>query len=608
MIEIAKRPYQYNFSGNPIVYELFDNDAMDDATLSFQVKVIYVRMDGGPETVITTLTVSPYQARAQVDLSSLLHPLLDHYLPPVNNGSTVYGSGSAACFFYIEFRTISPTVTNPAWNSTETSFIRWAYKGGVHVFRYRGNAFFAQYLPNQKPFFTWQIRNKIASLNERIYLGWLNLYYSTLFGGAPTLKLKVRVVYSDQTDVNTEFSIGDLNKGYMYYIPAGATQLNLQALDPSKTIWYWQCWLEDISSVGLGIITEKYSFTSDGRNDYNQIQIHYRNSLGGLDTVRIRGVIQKNIDYQAATTERSASPDFAESATPPALLRTEHAIEQLRYRADIGYLQKEEQDRLRDAMLNREAWMVMFGRFMPLNIFTGAIELTRSDSMKWNMPIEFSLADSGSEYYTPDSVDLGDADPSTNTCTSTITLTHGSTVIDGDNSIVTFNYAVSGTGSGLRWRVPGIAEAWTEIAIASSGSIAFTVGTGTQFTMQMQVVCSADNYGAIGSFGIDTAPAGTPNSTIYNETGIDSTFKIRVNGTQVNIGNVLYESYAAFLFAPVTASELVLELDGINPVQVDLIIGGVTTLGIVTGNIITWVAVTTTSAGITMIIRDEPTN
>jgi hypothetical protein len=394
----------------------------------------------------------------------------------------------------------------------------------------------------------------------------------------------------------------------MYYIPVGATELNLQAITPAQKIWYWQCWLEDTISGGLGILTEKFILAADGRNDYNQLTIHYRNSLGGIDSVRVRGVIQKNLDYQATVTERSTDPDFGEADILQPLQRTEPATEFLRYKADIGYLAKEEQDRLRDALLNREAWMIRHGRWLPLNIVTGGFELNRSNSMTWNMPIEFEIADSGNEYYTPESVDLGNASPSSNTCSSSIILSLGGIVVAGSNSTVTFNYAVSGTGSGLRWRIPGYVDAWQDIPFASSGSIPYTVATGVQIQLQMQVVCSPGNYGPVASFAIDTEVVGSTNSTIYNETSIGSTFIIRVNGTQVNTGNVSAGSYAGFSFSPVTGADIELELDGVNPAQVDLVIGGITYLGAVAGNFITWINKTTTSAGITLIVRDEPTN
>lgn len=606
MIVIQKRPYEYNFTGNPIVYQLFDNDAIGDATLAFQVKVMYMRLDGSVYSEIATLTVAPSQGVAIIDISSLLHIQLEHYLPPLVNTPTPHGSGSASLKFYIQFRTISNTNTSVAWNTTEENYIRWGFKGGVHNFRYRGNAFFTQYLTSQKPFYTWQVRNRLAASNERIYLNWINLLY-TYFPDEAFLKFKVLVTYTDQTTDTTEYSVIGLYKGYRYSLPAGATQLGLADLNPAKTIWYWQCWLEDVSLGGLGIITEKFSYVMDNRKDYNDLQILYRNSLGGLDTVRVRGVLSKNLDYQFTTTQRSAAADYPDADQLPALLRTEPATEQLRYKAELGYLGKEEQDRLHDALLNREAYMERFERFLPLNIVQAGFELNRSDAYKWSLPIEFTLADDGSEFYTPDTIDLGAADPSTNVCSSFIVISGHTLLVDTPSVGLTtarMSYAVSGSGTGLQWRVPGFQDVWQDVAFAASGTIDYAVSSDVEFNFEMRVKCSEGNFGAFTSHYVDTDPAPhTANSTIYNETPTDSTFIINVNDIPVAMGVVTGGGYASFYIGAYTGASIDVILGSISPVEAELFIIDTTYLGSIAGNVASWINKNTTIAGVTVTIR-----
>jgi len=609
MITVTKRPYEYNFTGNPIVYEFFDNDATADNTLVFQARVKYRIAGTGIFTTLAVHTLSPYQGKAQIDISAQLHPYLQHYLPPVNAGAVPYNSPSASMEFYVEFRTISTTDVNTAWNNTEENFIRWGFKGGVHAFRYRGNAFFTQYLTAQKPFFTWQIRNRLAGLTERIYLTWLNLLFNDLSLEANVLSIqfKVRVFYTDQTDASTSYAVYGLKKGNWLYLPAGIKELGLDTLTLGKSIWYWQCWLEDTSSGGLGIVTEKFSFTLDNRNDYNNLQLFYRNSIGGLDTVRIRGVKTTTLDYELTTSQRSAAPDYAESSTPPALLRTDPATEQVRYKADIGYLGKEEQDRLRDCLLNREAYMLKYGRFWPLNLIQGGFDLTRSDAMKWNFPIEFTLADSGSEFYTPD-IDLGSADPSTNVCATAVNITGTTITHAGGNATVVFAYNVAGSGTGLRWKVPGYQDIWQNIAFAASGTVSIVVPDGAQISLQMQAACSADNYGPVASYAVNTDP-GLPadNSTIYNNTPVNTTWELKVNGTTVNSGTVNGLGYDGFYLPAITSAAVVLTLASVNPVQVDMEIGGIFYTASLAGGIATWANITA-PAGVTIHVRNTPFN
>ena len=277
MITITKRPYLYNFTGNPVVYELTDPDAIADATLGFQVKILAKRLDEVVFSELTVLTIAPFNGSAQTDISSVLHVLLQHYLPPVNNGAVPYNSGTAALQFFIHFRTISPIDTNPGWDISEADQLRWGFKGGVQSFRYRGNAFFTGYVINQKPFYTWQVRSKLAAANERLYLCWLNLLFEN---DLSTLKFKIDIFYTDQTNATKEYTVTGLQKGFMYYLPAGALENDLVAFIPAKKIWYWQCWLQDVTLGGLGIVTEKFTYVLDNRNDYNQLHIFYRKNSG----------------------------------------------------------------------------------------------------------------------------------------------------------------------------------------------------------------------------------------------------------------------------------------------------------------------------------------
>lgn len=607
MIVIQKRPYKYNFTGNPIVYQLFDNDAIGDPTLAFQVKVFFTRLDTfSSYDEITVLTVSPFQGVAKIDIATLLHTQLQHHLSPYNSGSTIYGSGSGSLKFYIHFRTISNTNTSVAWNTTEETYIRWGFKGGVNNFRFRGNVFFTEYLPNVKPFFTWQVRERLSGPNEHIYLHWINLFWGMALD-ASFLKLKVLITYTDKTTHNTEITVTDLYLGFRYAIPVGMNQLGLAALNPAKQIWHWQVWLEDVSPSGLGIITEKFTYVLDNRNNYNNIEILYRNSLGGLDTVRVRGIISKNLDYTTITTQRTAEADFPDADQLPAILRTEPATEQLRYRADIGYLGKEEQDRLRDALLNREAYMIRNGRFWPLNLVQGAFELNRSDAYKWSFPIEFTVADAGSDYYTPESIDLGDAEPSTNTCSSFIVLSGYTLLANTPTAGLTtarITYAVSGTGAGLQWRVPGFQDTWQDIPFAGSGTIDYAVSSDVEFNFEMRVKCSEDNFGAFTSIFVDTDPAPpAANSTIYNETWINSTYTIKVDGTVVATGTVAAGGYSSFYLGAYTDKDIEVIMGSISPMVGEIYIVDTIYLASVSGNTASWPGRTTTSAGVTVTIR-----
>lgn len=579
MITLTKRPYSNNFTGNPIVYGFSDPAAITDPTTAFQIKVFAKRNDASAFTEVIVFTISPNTTGvAEVDISSCLHPLLSYELPLANVGAAPTKSDTASLQFYIHYRSINLDTVDVAYVTDESETVRWAHKGGVHPFVFRGNAFFASYVPNYKRFYTWQRNGRYASITEKIWLSWLN---KDLDGAPSSIKMKMLVTYTDGSVFNAVTIVSSITKGSFYYIPVGITENAVLIAGPAKQIWKWQVWLEDDSAGGLGILTEKFNFEADWRPDYNSLQLHYRNSLGGFDTIRVLGVIQKGLSYEVSEYESSQAPSWVESEIRPALDRTTSATEQLRYKADIGYMTREDQDRLRDAFLNREVWTIKGNRWCPVKLISGPSELTSTSDFSYEMPIEFSIADSGTDFYTPESVDLGTSEPTTNICgllpTVTGVVLTANTPTAGQTRAV-LSFTVTGSGSGIQWRVPGFNN-WQDIAYAN-GSITHDVLADNSFEFQLRAVCSPGNYGAVVSRVVNTADAGsggsgsiTPNSTMYNSSPITTVFRVYKDGAQVSMNSVAGYSNAPFYLPPMAGNELKIVFASATPVFAELQIG-----------------------------------
>ncbi|THU34255.1 hypothetical protein FAM09_24870 [Niastella caeni] len=596
MIGIQRRPYTINLAGNSILYQLYDSEAVADNSYTFEVKVLFARYEEAAAPVeIAIIPLAPYKGVAFIDLADLLNSQLNFYTPdPATAGAQSTGLHSGK--FFIHYRRVSTTNTNTPWNTSEEQSVCNIVKGGVHPYMWKGNNFFINYFPTNKPFLTWQQRGRLASLTEPLWLTWLN----TDVAGNVALTVKIQLTYTDATQTTTQYNIAQpLKQFFVYFLPAGVLQLGLQALQANKTIWYWDVW---VTNVNDELLTEKYRFQHDQRNDYNQKFLLYRNSLGGLDTVRIRGVIETNIALDGQDIEMTAAADWPFTNTLPRFDASTPHRELPAYKGDAGYITREEQERLRDAFLNREVYMAQGSRLLPVKLLTKQYRLRATTDKLFSLPIEWMLADAGSYYYTPgvslgdgqnnfidlNNVDLGDGQ-SNEVCEIIMLLGAATTTYSGANATVNFFYQVpTGTPKKLQYKIPGFITNWTDLTYQPSGILSYTVLAGQSITLYMRTVCQNDGYGPVVMKTVNTTTAGQDaNSTVRNHTDIPFSYILTRNGAliaQGSIGPGVYDP----IFVPGGTASYDLELIGIVPSNAILSIGFNEHAGNITGQHVLW--------------------
>lgn len=599
-IEITKRPYDKCFSGNPVHYELYSAQAAADSTIFFEVKIRF-KYVGGSYADVVTVPYYPVAGTAKVDIKDILHSELEYGLIPFyTDEKTIWAAPEQTGYFYIEFREITTANPEPTWNTTEIDYERFVVKGGLDYFAYRGNNFWVNHFLTNYPFFTWQKNGRLAAPDERIYLAWLNDQDIT----ALNLMVFVIAYYTDGTNSGSnesDFTDPGATRGKMYFIPAGCDQWGLDGLDVNKDIDYWTIQVMDESGGGGSTpVSELFTFYYDRRNDYNNTTLHYRNSLGGLDSVRIRGVIEQGLDYSFSEQQKTVNPDYFDGdLVSPQRVITDNQ-ERLIYKGDIGHLRKEEQDRLRDAFLQREVyWEKNQGKkWLPVIINTKSNKLRSSQDSRWSLPIEFELANTGNNYYTPSSVDLGDGVFNSNVCRAYVSAVAVSTVVSGGNcdaSVLMTENDPEGASTQIRYRVIKSSDSsvtidWTTVAY---GTLNFTVPSGFTYIIEIQSLCGVSSWGrkvtAIIN-GIATSSS-SGNSSIINNTSTPSQVVITVDG--VTVLNDYLGSYATLLFtqADDADADVVVTLTSLSPSSGTLETnGGLAFPGTVAGNTVTWTA------------------
>ena len=597
MIGIQRRPYAINLAGNSVLYQLYDSEAVIDNTYTFEVKVFFARNEEGlAPAEIATIPLTPFNGVAYIDIADLLNCQLEFYIPnPVTAGAQVTGLQSGK--FYIHYRRVSSSNTNTAWNTSEEQNVCNIIKAGVHPYMWKGNNFFINYFPANKPFLTWQQRGRLTALTEPLWLSWLNLNLA----GTHSLKVSIQITYTDTTTDTINYPIADPIKQYfIYYLPAGAAMLGLHTLNTAKTIGYWDVFIVDLNGT---LLSEIYRYYNDQRNDYNQKFLVYRNSLGGLDTVRIRGVIETSITLDGQDVEMTTDASWSFNTTLPRFDASTPHREMPLYKGDTGYLTKEEQDRLRDLFLNRDIYMAQGGRLLPVKITTKQYKLRATSDKLFSMSVEWMLADSGSLFYTPgismgdgqnnfinlNDIDLGDGQ-SNGVCGVNLILTAGAIVeYVGPNATVTFIWtAIGGTAKKLQYKIPGYVTNWTDIAFSSNGFFKYTVLSGVAVTINMRSVCDNDSYGTIATKTIQTGASVTPNSTIRNNTGLPFTYVLLRNGTQICSGTIQPGEYDSFYIGGLSSADYDLQITGVQPASVRMDTGLANKNGQINGQNVHW--------------------
>ncbi len=572
-IEITKRPYSYCFSGNPVHYELYSAQAAADPAIYFEVRVMFKNISG-VYAAAGTLPYSPINGTATIDVQDILEGLLEYDLPGFDvDEKTIWEVEKHTGKFYLEFREITPLSASPTWDGSEVDFACFIVKGGLSRFKYQGNNFWINYFDvfnpvKAFPFLSWQVRERIAGLQERMYLLYLNV--------TDVLNLRVYVT-AKYTDGSTAFesnTFTNASKGVCYYIPAGAEQWGIN--NPAKELWYWDVEMQDAGGTPT---SESFRFYADNRNDYNDETIYYRGSLGGLESVRVRGVIQQDLEYDFSEVNRTTTPNYYSGNKFEAQRIIINNKEVQIKRGDIGHLEKEEQDRLRDAFIKRESWQCVEKKWWPVNILTKNIKQKTTELTKWSLPIDWSLAHEGDYHYTPNAIDLGEGVFTENVCLAKLSPL----VVAVDTTIVGANAEVTVTGtevdpqnasSQFRYRFVGATNAyenWTDVNY-SALPLVLLIPKNFIYTLEVQGICDNTMYGKKTTLEVNTnvstpdpgpgpGPGGGNNSRIDNLTPNTTPFNVVIDfGAQDISGFVGGNNTSFFNVVDVFAGQVTVHL------------------------------------------------
>jgi hypothetical protein len=551
MIIVTKRPFDKSFSGNPIHYELTSETAAANPAIYFEIRLMFALDQGGTWSEVAVLPYYPTNGVAQINVQDLVHAQLSPQVPTFEADEiTIQKVVGQVGWFYVEFREITPGSDAPDWATSEWAFLRKALWGGINYFKWGGNNFWVNHFDTVKPFFTWQRSGRPAASMERMFLMWVNFW--TL--DTETLVQRTRINYTDGTThtIDQAFPAG----GYFdaFFVPSGMAQLNLATFAPTKKIHYWVVQIVD-TNTGTAL-SEPFRFTLDNDQNYNAKTLHYRNSLGGFDSVRVRGVIEEKLEYSYQEQDRATMPDYFTGHVIAAQRVFTQTVETLVFSGDVGHLSKDDQERLRDLQVKRECYQQNGNKWFPVSILTKSLKLRTSGDQVFSMPIEWSLAYDGSTHYTPDNMNFGDGVATSNVCLAFLTGLAASVDLSGTDAMVTINYDRNdpqAASSVYRWRVVGHRD-WVESTYGAV--LQFDIEKDLTVTVEMQPMCNNGVFGGVSSVEVYTGEY----STIRNNSNATRHFVLWQWFTKIGEWDIPANDEVQIIFGDYPVDEFTLEV------------------------------------------------
>ncbi|OLY92288.1 hypothetical protein SAMN05444008_11554 [Cnuella takakiae] len=399
---ILERPYKFSYAANPVLYR-FDvaNPEAPGCAIEIELRTVPITgtvTDTDWGVLISRQTLYP-GADGVVNFycQDYLNSYMDWHVAELASNEVVAVTTQIRKY-YIRHRQIQKGNTSPAWNSDSANLLT-VLKGGVAKEKWDRNNFFVSYLVANKPFLTWQPADELIGLEERRYLTYFHHYDTT-----PELRLKARVVYQDGATDTVTKAFPPLSASLLFHLPAGLKQLGLFGLQPGKKVWFYDVSVED---DGGNVYAKPYRLYADYRPYYNAFSFIYANSLGGIDSMRVRG--DYDIEIQREYTEvEKAGGDYAGE-----LLPTERAVINISkyevYKGDAGMLNTPRmQEAMQDMLLSDFVLREIAGRWLRVMHMQKTQPMGGTDDTVWSFPLQWRYTFNNSQF-TPLGINLGAA-------------------------------------------------------------------------------------------------------------------------------------------------------------------------------------------------------
>ena len=358
--------------------------------LFFELHQIRLENETSGEELATTsypITNSNYGLTAY-DLQNIIDPYLKYDMPRNlelgSNSSDGQTTTSSRMIVRLKYSTWAPGINN---NWTSHPDLLYVIKGG-----WRHMGFDLNYQQNASNQFTTTLKfyynreracTMIPSGRTMTPDEWGWLLYATEQNVDQVANYNITYKDGTTANINRTFGTGGCY-GKTFFIPLGVEQA---ALDPSnKGVVSYE--LHILTTPGFPQDLLTYKINIDSRPYYNSRVLYYRNSMGGVDHIRLRGITM--VGAETSKQEYRQFPNIQgnyEGENP-------FFNSKLRYRfkGNTGYISRAHALALADAFNSTGAWFLHKGNWVNLRIPPQKMPDISSAEQLYNVTIEFETA------------------------------------------------------------------------------------------------------------------------------------------------------------------------------------------------------------------------
>lgn len=395
---VIERPATLSFTKNEVRY-VFESTDITPVGFYLQVELYVKEMKPGSVFVpVKTFNLKPNtDGKTYLYISDRLDTKTTYVLPAID--SIGNDASLQAVQFYVLFREITALVPNPDFIETESDKVRTALKGGIEKQKFSRNNYF-NYQSANKLFYTWQPQNRYIFSNEYAFI--------SLYITGPDRKLKITIKKMNGDIVNNVQAI-DFSAGIFWHLNISPSVLNISALAAGADIMYYEVSILDAADA---VLYNPYRLYLEYRPQYTVYDLGFHNSLGGFDTVRVKGDTTWSIDRDITEAEGALTLDGWAATKKPGEIGHSYINKRDSYKGDIGFIRtadgsmKSPQEVMIEILISTSVWQFIDSRWVQIIGVQRGVELRKSSDKKFSFPIEWALPFYNS-VFTPKSVNLG---------------------------------------------------------------------------------------------------------------------------------------------------------------------------------------------------------
>lgn len=400
-LAVVNKPPAFNLAGNTQTFEIWIAPFFAQAaTLNFHLNVaieIEQTLNSNVFQEVRQFTLYPSaEGRMQFDVASLVECFVSQFIPsPTLKAPTICNS------HIIRYRVKASLLDGVSILASIDPSTHYCMLGGLPVEEFYPDKFLTEFIGAQKQFLRYTTAKDPAYLDQVKYISFLATHVGDY---TPVLRIKL----SDGSLVNSPFTPINVITDYaVVCIPIGFGVLNLQALVPVNlsVVWY-----EVLVNDSNGLYCEADRFYIDHRPFYEYKDLLYPNSLGGVETIRIRGIIDHEVEVTQSKSEVvQLSKVFGNIVTHQ--YNNFYASEREVFKGETGYITKEQLIRLRDLLLQTLAYHVDEGRLLAVEVNAKTVKLFSARDSMFTMALEWRYGYDNNYWSNERTLKIGDTCP-----------------------------------------------------------------------------------------------------------------------------------------------------------------------------------------------------